>query len=43
LEKADFRSAFNYTISPSLNRLKKAKFPREGLSGLLSDIGIEIS
>ena len=43
LEKADFRSAYNYTISPALNRLKKAKFSREGLAGLLSDIGIEIS
>jgi fluoroquinolone resistance protein len=43
LEKADFLSAYNYTISPSLNRLKRAKFSREGLSGLLSDIGIEIS
>lgn len=43
LEKADFRSAINYTISPALNRLKKAKFSQDGLAGLLSDIGIEIS
>lgn len=43
LEKADFRSAINYTISPALNRLKKAKFSPDGLAGLLSDIGIEIS
>jgi uncharacterized protein YjbI with pentapeptide repeats len=43
LEKADFRSAYNYTISPALNRLKKARFSQDGLAGLLSDIGIEIS
>ncbi len=43
LEKADFRSAINYSISPALNRLKKAKFSQDGLAGLLSDIGIEIS
>lgn len=42
LEKADFSSAFNYTISPTINRLKKAKFSKDGLSGLLGDFGIEI-
>jgi uncharacterized protein YjbI with pentapeptide repeats len=43
LEKADFRTAYNYTIAPALNRLRKAKFSVDGLAGLLSDIGIEIS
>lgn len=43
LEKADFRSAFNYRISPTINRLKKAKFSPDGLAGLLSDFGIVIS
>ncbi|MEK6546969.1 MAG: pentapeptide repeat-containing protein [Bacteroidota bacterium] len=43
LEKADFRTAYNYRISPTINRLKKAKFSQEGLAGLLSDFGIEIS
>ncbi|MEY4273215.1 MAG: Adenylate cyclase [Bacteroidota bacterium] len=43
LEKADLRTAYNYRISPTINRLKKAKFSQEGLAGLLSDFGIEIS
>jgi uncharacterized protein YjbI with pentapeptide repeats len=43
LEKSDFRTAFNYRISPSINRLKKAKFSQDGLAGLLSDFGIEIT
>jgi fluoroquinolone resistance protein len=43
LEKADLRSAFNYSIDPEKNRLKKAKFSKEGISGLLDayDIVIE--
>ena len=40
LEKADFRNAYNYRISPTINRLKKAKFSQDGLAGLLSDFGI---
>ena len=43
LEKADFRNAYNYRISPTINRLKKAKFSQDGLAGLLSDFGIVIS
>ena len=44
IEKVDFRTAFNYSINPELNRIKKAKFSIEGISGLLSkyDIDIEI-
>jgi len=42
LEKADFRSAFNYSIDPELNKIKKAKFSAEGLSGLLTKYNIDI-
>ena len=43
LEKADFRTALNYSIDPETNRLKKAKFSISGISGLLDqhDILIE--
>ena len=43
LEKADFRSAYNYSIDPTLNRIKKAKFSLVGVRGLLDKFGIEIS
>ncbi|WP_309741845.1 MULTISPECIES: pentapeptide repeat-containing protein [unclassified Chamaesiphon] len=44
LEKADLRTAINYSIDPELNRIKKAKFSRSGIAGLLDkyDIQIEI-
>ncbi|HNP19454.1 MAG TPA: pentapeptide repeat-containing protein [Fulvivirga sp.] len=42
LVKADFRSSFNYSIDPESNRIKKAKFSRQGLSGLLDKYQIEI-
>jgi fluoroquinolone resistance protein len=42
LEKADLRSAYNYTIDPEQNRLKKAKFSKEGLAGLLYKHNIDI-
>lgn len=42
LEKADFRTAINYTIDPELNKIRKAKFSVYGLSGLLSKYGIQI-
>ncbi|MGB3948278.1 MAG: pentapeptide repeat-containing protein [Bacteroidia bacterium] len=42
LEKADFRSAYNYTIDPEMNRIKKAKFSVLGLSGLLDKYDIDI-
>ncbi len=35
LEKADFRSALNYSIDPELNRIKKARFAVSGVAGLL--------
>ncbi len=41
LEKADFRTAFNYIIDPELNRIIKAKFSLAGLPGLLSKYDID--
>lgn len=42
LEKANFSSAFNYTFDPELNRIKKARFSRLGVIGLLEKYNIEI-
>lgn len=42
LEKTDFRTSYNYSIDPEKNRLKKAKFSLQGISGLLDKYGIEI-
>ncbi len=42
LEKADFRSSFNYSIDPELNRIKKAKFSQSGIAGLLEKYDLEI-
>jgi uncharacterized protein YjbI with pentapeptide repeats len=42
IEKADFRSSFNYSIDPEMNRIKKAKFSIQGISGLLNKYDIEI-
>lgn len=42
LEKADFRSSFNYSLDPERNRIKKAKFSRLGIAGLLDKYTIEI-
>jgi fluoroquinolone resistance protein len=43
LDKADLRTAYNYSIDPAGNRIKKAKFSTSGLIGLLDryDIIIE--
>lgn len=43
LEKADFSTAFNYSLDPASNNIKKAKFSIAGLHGLLSKYDIEIS
>ncbi|MEM0998335.1 MAG: pentapeptide repeat-containing protein [Bacteroidota bacterium] len=43
LERADLRGARGFVISPDKNRLKKAKFSSDGLSGLLTDYEIVIS
>ncbi|MDQ3111488.1 MAG: pentapeptide repeat-containing protein [Bacteroidota bacterium] len=42
LEKADFRTARNFTIDPEQNKMKKAKFSAGGLEGLLGKYGIEV-
>lgn len=42
LEKVDFRTAYNYSINPEMNRMKKAKFSTMGLAGLLDKYKIEI-
>ncbi|HWB28019.1 MAG TPA: pentapeptide repeat-containing protein [Chitinophagaceae bacterium] len=42
LEKVDFRTSFNYTIDPELNKIKKAKFSLSGLPGLLNKYDIDI-
>jgi len=42
LEKADFRTAFNYSIDPEQNRIKKARFSSMGIVGLLDKYGIVI-
>jgi uncharacterized protein YjbI with pentapeptide repeats len=42
LEKADLRTAYNYSIDPNANRIKKAKFSLNGIPGLLNGYDIEI-
>jgi uncharacterized protein YjbI with pentapeptide repeats len=42
LEKADFRTSYNYSINLEINRAKKAKFSILGVSGLLDKYDIEI-
>jgi uncharacterized protein YjbI with pentapeptide repeats len=42
LDKTDFRSAFNFSIRPDENRLKKTKFSRETVTGLLHHLDIII-
>ncbi len=42
LEKADLRTAYNYSIDPEKNRVKKAKFSLAGVGGLLNKYDIVI-
>jgi uncharacterized protein YjbI with pentapeptide repeats len=42
LEKTDFRSSFNYIIDPEKNRIRKAKFSLNNITGLLQNYDIEI-
>lgn len=42
LQQADFRTSFNYSLDPELNRIKKAKFSRMEVVGLLNKYNIEI-
>ncbi|HEY0042094.1 MAG TPA: pentapeptide repeat-containing protein, partial [Flavisolibacter sp.] len=43
LGKVDFRTAYNFVIDPERNRLKKARFDRMGIAGLLQKYDIQIS
>lgn len=42
LEKADFSTAYNFSIDPGLNRLKKTVFPESELRGLVAHLDIVI-
>lgn len=42
LQKADFSTAYNYSMDPELNKLGKAKFSQDGVSGLLTKYKIVI-
>lgn len=42
LEKANFLTALNYTIDPTKNKIKDARFAVQGVPGLLSHLGIVI-
>ena len=42
LEKVDFSTSVNFSIDPDLNRIKKAKFSMQGLTGLLDKYDIQI-
>lgn len=43
LEQADFTSAVNFNIDPSVNHLKKSKFSKDGLIGLLKKYDIVVT
>lgn len=43
LEKSDLRSAYGFAIDPEANRIKKARFSRMEVEGLLYKYNIEIS
>ncbi|SHF41362.1 Pentapeptide repeat-containing protein [Mariniphaga anaerophila] len=45
IEKADFRTSYNYSIDPENNRVRKAKFSVRGIAGLLEkyDLNIDTS
>jgi fluoroquinolone resistance protein len=42
LERVDFRTAYNFSIDPELNKISKAKFSQSGIAGLLDKYQIEI-
>ncbi|HTM97238.1 MAG TPA: pentapeptide repeat-containing protein [Pedobacter sp.] len=43
LNGSNFTTAYNFTIDPEKNLLRKAKFSSEGLAGLLTTYGIIVS
>jgi uncharacterized protein YjbI with pentapeptide repeats len=42
LEKADFKTAYNYSIDPAANKIKKARFSLPAVIGLLNSYDIEV-
>ena len=42
LESTDFRTAENFSINPNQNQLKKTKFAKDNIYGLLKDLNIVI-
>ena len=42
LEGADFRTAFNFSINPEINNVKKARFSNQNIAGLLDKYKIII-
>ncbi len=42
VEKADFRTAYHYSINPETNKIKKAKFSMAGITGLLNQYDIVV-
>ena len=42
LEKADFYSSFNYSINPEKNKLKRARFSKTEVIGLLDNYDLKI-
>lgn len=42
LNEVDFTSAYNFSIDPENNRIKKAKFSTSGLQGLLEKYNLQI-
>ncbi len=42
LEGADFRTAFNFSIDPTTNRVQKARFSGQNIAGLLHRFGVKI-
>ncbi|NDV17173.1 pentapeptide repeat-containing protein [Muricauda sp. TY007] len=43
LEQADFTSALNFNIDPSINQLRKTRFSRDGLIGLLKKYDLVVT
>ena len=42
LTEADFREAENFSINPAKNRMRKAKFRRDNVLGLLDGFGLNV-
>ncbi len=42
LIKADLRTSFNYSIDPTINKIQKGQYSRNGIAGLLDQYNIEI-